>query len=68
MTGMGTYIALLLAAGIGDISRFAGPKNPVSWPGLSCAISMDAESDAITAYPCAAFSDARFDAGSVANS
>ena len=34
MTGVGPYIALLPAAGVGDISRFAGPKNMVSWVGL----------------------------------
>ena len=34
MTGVGPYIALLLAAEVGDISRFAGPKNMVSWAGL----------------------------------
>ena len=34
MTGMGPYIALLLAAEVADISRFAGPKNMVSWAGL----------------------------------
>lgn len=34
MTGMGTYTSLLLAAEIGDIDRFAGPKKMVSWAGL----------------------------------
>lgn len=34
MTGVGPYTALLLAVEIGNISRFAGPKNIVSWAGL----------------------------------
>ena len=34
MTGIGTYTAILLASEISDITRFAGPKNLVSWAGL----------------------------------
>ncbi len=34
LTGLGTYTALLLAAEIGDISRFESPKNLVSWAGM----------------------------------
>ena len=34
MTGVGTYIALLIAVEIADISRFKEPKNLVSWAGL----------------------------------
>ena len=34
MTGVGTYITLLLAVEIAGISRFKEPKNLVSWAGL----------------------------------
>ena len=34
MTGVGIYIAILLAAEIDDIARFEGPKHLVSWAGL----------------------------------
>ena len=34
MTGVSLYLAILLAAEIGDASRFASPKRMVSWAGL----------------------------------
>ena len=43
ITGMGSYMALLLAAEIGDISRFKGPKNLVSWAGMCPTIHQSGE-------------------------
>ncbi len=34
MTGVGTFTAVLMASEIGDVSRFRGPRQMVSWAGL----------------------------------
>ena len=46
LTGLGTYTALLLAAEIGDISRFESPKNLVSWAGM-CPRSLPVRQPAV---------------------